>query len=186
MIPPDVHRARDVALLDLVDAGAREPFDGETWRVCRDGRDPCLGGASLSWWCNGRFEVLYTALARDGAVAEIHALLSSQPVFPSRPRWIAHRLRAAAARTLRIADMAMLGRLGVDTARWTERDYTRTQEIADAAHFLGFDGLVAPSARWSCMNLMLFTDRLAPDAITVVASEPDPIDWTDWRRRMRR
>ncbi|MDC7788663.1 RES family NAD+ phosphorylase [Rhodoplanes sp. TEM] len=185
-MPDDLRRARDLELLDAVDALAREPFEGETWRIVREGRDPCLGGASLSRWCNGRFEVLYTALDRDGAGAEIHALLSSQPVFPSRPRWFAHRLRITGVRTLHIADMAMRARLGVDVDRWGERDYGRTQDIADAAHFLGFDGLVAPSARWSCANLMLFTDRLAPDAITVVASEPEPIDWMAWRLRVRR
>ncbi|RAI44282.1 RES family NAD+ phosphorylase [Rhodoplanes roseus] len=182
----DLRRARDLDLLDAVEALAGEPFEGEAWRVVREGRDPSVGGASLSRWCNGRFEVLYTALDHDGALAELHALLSSQPVFPSRPRWFAHRLRIAGARTLRIADMAMLGRLGVDVERWAQRDYGRTQQIADAAHFLGFDGLMAPSARWACANLMLFTDRLAPDAIALVASEPEPIDWTAWRRRTRR
>jgi hypothetical protein len=41
-------------------------------------------------------------------------------------------------------------------AGWKTND-DRTQEIADSAYFLGFDGLIAPGARWACLNLVLFT-----------------------------
>src|SRR4051795_13654947 len=97
---------------------------------------------------NGTFDVLYTSFERDGAIAEIHALLSLQPVFPSRDVWFANRLKIRAAQTLRVADLPTLARLGVSAARYAERDYEKTQEIADAAYFLGFDGLIVPSARW--------------------------------------
>ena len=51
----------------------------------------------------------------------------------------------------------------------------RTQEIGDAAQFLGFAGIIVPSARWSGSNLVLFTDRLEPDTLAVLTQEP--IDW---------
>ncbi|HKH35243.1 MAG TPA: RES domain-containing protein [Beijerinckiaceae bacterium] len=63
-----------------------------------------------------------------------------------------------------------LSKLGVD-ARYADRDYRRTQEVADAAFFLGFDGLIAPSARWACLNLVLFTDRIPPDRIQALEAE---------------
>ncbi|MTW17196.1 RES domain-containing protein [Rhodoplanes serenus] len=182
----DVRRARDLDLLDAVDAFDRKPFGGEVWRVVRDGRDPILGAPSHSRWCNGMFDVLYTSLDREGAVAEIHALLSLQPVFPSKTRWFVHKLRIHATQTLDLADLATLRRLGVDTDRWSEREYERTQEIADAAYFLGFDGLLVPSARADCSNLVLFTDRIAPGQIAVVESADDPIDWKARRRHPRR
>jgi hypothetical protein len=130
--------------------------------------------------------VLYTSLNRDGAVAELHALLALQPVFPSKVRFFAHRIAVAARQTLRFADLDALSRLDVDVSRYRERDYSRTQPIADAAYFLEFDGLIAPSARWSCLNAVLFTDRIAPSEIEVVETESEPIDWEAWRRRMRR
>lgn len=174
-------RARDIQLLDAIDAFKREPFAEPVWRICREARDPILGSASDSRWCNGAFDVLYTSLARDGALAEIYALLSLQPVFPSNIKSYSHRLKIEARETLRIADLPTLAALGVDAARYRERDYARTQAIADAAYFLGFDGLIAPSARWECLNAMLFTDRLAPAAIVVELSEPEPVDWRAWR-----
>jgi RES domain-containing protein len=179
----DARKARDIALLDAVDAFSRAAFKGTAWRVTRAGRDPLLGAASRSRWCTGGFDVLYTSLERDGALAEIFALLNSQPVFPSKPRWHVHRLSVGASRTLRLADLPTLARLGVDVARYRERDYARTQAIADAAYFLDFDGLVAPSARWDCLNLVLFTDRIAPADLVRRATEADPIDWQAWRKK---
>jgi hypothetical protein len=173
-------------LLDAIDAFPREFIDAEVWRVVRDGRDPVLGASSRSRWCNGTFDVLYTSLERDGAIAEILALLMLQPVFPSQLRWFPHKLRVSAIQTLRLADLPTLARLGVDANRYSERDYSRTQPIADAAFFLGFDALLAPSARWPCSNLVLFTDRIAPERIEVPSSEPQPIAWDEWRNRTRR
>ncbi len=150
--------------------------------MVHDGRDPVLGGPSRSRWCNGNFDVLYTALDYDGAVAEIHALLSLQPVFPSKSSWFAHRLKVLATQTLKLADLPTLAKLGVNAARYKERDYARTQEISDAAYFLGFDGLIAPSARWDGLNLVLFTDRIPPAQIETVESGAEPIAWDAWRK----
>jgi hypothetical protein len=184
-VSEDSRRARDLDLLDSVDAFRREALDLEVWRLVRSGRDPTLGSPSRSRWCNGSFEVLYTSFERDGAIAEIHALLSLQPVFPSKDRWFAYRLKVTAAQILRLTDLPTLARLGVDTDRYTDRNYARTQEIADAADFLGFDGLIARSARWSCLNLILFTDRIPPDEIQITEASELPIDWEEWRSRTR-
>ena len=178
--------ARDLELLDAIDTFRREPLDAEVWRVVRDGRDPVLGSPSLSRWCNGTFDVLYTSFERDGALAEIHSLLSLQPVFPSRLRGRAHKVRVSCAQSLKLADLPALSRLGVDVDHYADRDYTRTQPIADAAYFLGFDGLIAPNARRTGLNLVLFSDRIPPERIEVVSRDDEPIDWDGWRKRTRR
>ncbi len=181
----DLRRARDLGLLDAVDAFAREALDAEVWRVVRSGRDPMLGGPSLSRWCNGAFDVLYASFEQDGAIAEIDALLSMQPVFPSKIAWFVHTLKVEATQALRLADLGTLQKLGVDTTRYATREYGRTQEIADAAFFLGFDGLIAPSARWRCSNLVLFTERVPPEQIKVVQRSETPIIWDEWRKKAR-
>lgn len=182
----ETRRARDLALMDAIDAYSREQLEIEVWRVVRDGRDPLQGGPSLSRWCNGTFEVLYTALDKNGAIAEIHSLLSLQPVFPSKVKWHVYKLRVSTQQALRLADMKSLAGLGVDVSRYSDRRYDRTQEIADVANFLGFDGVVVPSARWDCSNLVLFTDRLAPDQIEIVSDAENPIDWDAWRKEHRK
>lgn len=179
-------KPRDLALLDAIDACRRTSFSGTVWRVAREGKDPLQPSGAHGRWSNGTFDALYTALERDGAVAEIFALISAQPVFPSRMRWWAHRLHVSAKAALKIADATGLRALGIDTATYRERSYSTSQSIADAAFFLGFDGLIAPSARWDCLNLMLFAGRIAPADIVLEDIEPSPIDWTAWQAARRR
>jgi RES domain-containing protein len=175
--------ARDIELLDAIDAFKKEPFSQPVWRITRAGYDPLLGNVSNSRWCNGTFDVIYTSLEREGALAEIYALLSMQPVFPSKDQRFVHKLIVRANETLRIADVQMLAKLGVDISRYSTRDYVRTQEIADAAYFLGFDGLIAPSARYKGLNAMVFTDKLTPNQIEIIESDVEAVDWKAWRGR---
>jgi RES domain-containing protein len=176
-------RARDLALLDTLDAFERVPFQGEAWRIVRDGRNVLEGTPAGARWDPGVFDVLYTSLAREGALEEIWFHLSRQPVFPSQIRWGLHRVTVRAAAVLKLDDMAALERLGVTSEAYAGLAYARTQEIGDAAMFLGFDAILAPSARWDCHNLILFTERLAPDDLAVLASEP--VDWQVWREERR-
>ena len=177
-------QARDLSLLDALDGCPREEFDGTAWRIVREGRDPLLGSASGARWDPGTFDVLYTALAREGALAEIHFHLSRQPVFPSKIRFHLYELLVRTEGLLRLPDMKALERLGIDREKYADLLYARTQEIGDAAQFLGFAGMIVPSARWSGLNLVLFTDRLDADALAVRKHEP--IDWAAWRRARER
>jgi hypothetical protein len=54
--------------------------------------------------------------------------------------------------------------------------------LPDAALFLGFKGLVVPSARWGCTNLVVFTEKTDPEQLTVIGV-PKLVDWTTWRER---
>jgi hypothetical protein len=184
-VASETRRARDLQLLDRIDSQPRHRYEGTLWRVVREGRDPLQGSRSNSRWCNGQFDVLYTSLERNGAIAEMHALLSLQPVFPSKVAFQCHKLDVRAERTLKILDLADLAPLGIDVDRYRDRDYERTQAVADAAVFLGFDGLLVPSARWACANAILFTDRIAPDRLSCDEAAAATIDWAEWRQELR-
>lgn len=177
-------RARDLALLDQIDAHEGVAFTGDVWRIVRADRDVLQGYPAAARWDPGTFDVLYTSLERDGALAEIHFHLSRQPVFPSKLRSVLYRLRVTTQRTLKIADLAALKALGISRETYASLSYERCQEIGDAAQFLGFDGILAPSARWPCQNLVLFVDRFDPDDLQLVDSEP--VDWPAWRKAPRK
>lgn len=177
-------RARDPDLLDVLDAHEGVAFEGDVWRIVREGRDPLQGYPAAARWDPGTFDVLYTSLEREGALSEIYFHLSRQPVFPSKIRSVLHRIAVKTERTLRLADLAALEALGVSRESYSGLSYDRTQEIGDAAAFLGFDGILAPSARWPCQNLVLFLDRFAPHDFAVVESEA--VDWTAWRDSRKR
>jgi len=170
----------DVRLLDALDELDRIPFTGPCWRVVRQGRDPLDGSRGAGRWNPAQLSVLYTSLEADGALAEIHFHLSrGQPVFPSRIRHDLCELSASTDATLDLADMDDLVALGVERERYRDLLTTRTQEIGAAAAFLGFDGLISPSARYECRNLVLFLDNCDLGKVRVVSS--GAVDWKAWR-----
>jgi RES domain len=180
---PRTRKPRDPALLDALDAFARVPYDGETWRAVRRGRDPLQSSASGGRWDPTLFDVLYTSLVPEGAVAEVHFHLSRQPVFPSKMRYGLHRIRVRTAKTLMLPNLPAMVPLGVDPARYKEILYEATQAIGDAAYFLGFDSISAPNARWSCNNLIVFSDQIAPADLELLNSSE--VNWAEWLRKLK-
>jgi hypothetical protein len=176
-------RIHDRVLLDALESLDTQPFRGNVWRVTRKGREPLRGGMARGRWSpDGEFEVLYTSLMREGALAEIGYRLSLEPVWPSRIEHEIHEIGVGAERILRFADIAALTPLGIDPARYRSFDYAASQTLASAANFLGFDGLIVPNARFECPNLVVFIEQ--GPALTLVRTED--VDWQAWRRRQRR
>lgn len=120
----------------------------------------------------------------DGAVTEMYFHLSRQPVFPSKARFTLNEIEVSTRATLKFSSLSELGPLGVEQDRYSGLVYERTQEIGDAAAFLGVDGIIAPSARWDGLNLAIFCDNLNPEDLVLVSSHE--IDWGEWRRKHRR
>jgi RES domain-containing protein len=146
-------KARDLKLLDAIDAAPRTAFKGDVWRVARD---PLNGSRIPARWNLGTFDALYTSLAANTALSEIYFHLSRQPVFPSKLQASLHHMSVDVGSLLLLNTLDDLSGLGIDSANYTGLDYTRTQAIADAAYFLDFHGLIVPSARASGLNLILF------------------------------
>jgi hypothetical protein len=64
----------DPELLDRLDALPKEAFDGEVFRATRQNLDPLVGSYNGGRWMRpAAAAVLYTSLAREGALAEIAA-----------------------------------------------------------------------------------------------------------------
>jgi RES domain-containing protein len=178
-------KARDPALLDALEISAPIQFTGAVWRAVRQGRDVLMPGRPGGRWDDQSFDILYASAAADGAVSEMrHHLMRGQPVMPSNIQFQLYELGCSLAKTLRLADLDALTALGVDTSRYgvlsydqQAREYPRTQDIGEAACFLGFDGLIAPSARSAALDVMLFNEALLPNALGVLKNH-GPIDWS--------
>jgi RES domain-containing protein len=186
----DGRRIRDNALIDALESAPSTCFEGTVWRAVREGRDVLLGSNYGGRWDDGTFDVLYTSKMADGAIAEMYFHLSrGQPVMPSKVAYHLYELRVAIQHALELPDLDALAKLGIDTARYgalsyLERlqEYPRLQEIAETAHFVGFNGLIAPNARFACLNAILFCDRLSPEDAEMVRDH-GAIHWDDWRKK---
>ena len=173
----------DPDLLDALEAMEPQSFDDVVWRVTWATRDALAGGTGGGrWHPPNEFEALYTSLDENGALAEVYHLLSKAPVFSSSHVKL-NQLRVHAERTLVFNDIGALETVGVEEQAFHKDDYSRTREIGAAARFLDMDGLIVPSARWPCANLVLFLDRLA-DLETLKVLETRDINWPAWRERV--
>ena len=173
----------DQGLLDRLSARSVEPFRGEVFRATGVSTDPLASSVIGGRWAPGVRDgvdvpILYTSFQRDGALAEVVSyLLALTPLPRSRPLTVS-RLAVSTSRTLRLV-RGDLEELGVDMALYGKRDYVQTQSIGAALVFLGLDGLIAPSARWTCDNLMIFTENHAlNERLDVVGSEQ--VEWGTW------
>jgi RES domain-containing protein len=177
-------RVHDRAILDALEALESAFVELTVWRVARKGRDPLRGAVANGRWNTiGEFEVLYTSSSPDGALAEVGYRLSIEPIWPSRIEHQIHTLRVKAGRALTFENLAQLERLGVNAERFENFDYTATQAIAAAAHFLEFDALIVPSARYGGSNAVVFLDRLQvpPELL-----ETKDVNWPAWRAKTKR
>jgi RES domain-containing protein len=178
--------ARDNQLLDALEDIPPEVFDGPAWRVVRDGRDPVQCSAVGGRWDDRTFDVLYTSSRADGAVAEMYFHLKrGQPVMPSQVRYRLFELRVELSSCLRIASLADLAALGMQTAAFgqlsyaeREQEYPRSQEVAEAAQFIGRDGIIVPSARSEWPNIVVFCEPAGAGAVEVI-KDHGLIDWDE-------
>lgn len=175
----------DQRLVDQLSAFKVERFEGEVYRATGITADPLAFSVNGGRWAppardGADVPVLYTSFERDGALAEVVSYLTQLTPLPlSRPLKVS-RLGISTAKTLHLARVS-LERLDVDMARYGERDYARTQNIGAALAFLGLDGLIAPSARWLCDNLMVYqTNHLLAERLEVL--EEEQVDWSAWAR----
>lgn len=179
-------KRRDNQLIDAIEAIEPLTYSGHVWRVVREGRDPTRCSASGGRWDDGTFDVLYTSEARAGAISEMKFhLMRGQPVMPSLVTYRLYELEVKLGRALKLLDLATLSMIGLDINRYGQlsyeergAEYPRSQDIGEVAHFLDYDGLVVPSARYECLNVVVFCDRVPPEAL-IVRMDHGRIDWNE-------
>ena len=172
-------RIRDQRLLDALERSERAPYAGTIWRSVREGRDPLTCWRAGGRWDDGTLDVLYTSETRTAAIAErrFH-LYQGQPLPPSKVRYQLFELSISLHAVVRFPDLDSLTSIGFDVTSFgqlsyvqREREYPRSQEIAEACAFLGADGLLVPSAREkSSRTLIVFCEQESPIDMAVVAN----------------
>lgn len=177
-------KRRDNKLIDALEAVDPILYENTVWRVVREGRDATMCSNSGGRWDDGTFDVLYTSEKKEGAIEEMRFhLMRGQPVMPSQIKYRLYEIDLALDRALKLLDLKALQKIGLNTSRYGQlsyqeknAEYPRSQDIGEVAHFLGFDGLVVPSARHDCLNIIAFCDLVPPDAMSVKTDHGE-VDW---------
>lgn len=184
--------ARDRTLIDTLEGLPCEPLETTVWRVVRDMRDPTIFASGGNRWDDGSFEVLYTSLSREGALAEMRFHLSrGQPIVPSKPRYRLFALSVKVGGAIDLCGKGTLEKLGIDIASYGKLpyldrvgEYEMCQKIGEAVHFLGSDSpgdptaMLVPNARYDARNLVLLGDYTSPDDVEELENH-GIIDWSN-------
>lgn len=172
----------DPDLLCAVDALKGQTFDGDVWRVTWAVRKPLIGNAGGGRWSpDNRFEALYTSLTEDGALSEVYYHLSRAPVMPSSSMELS-RLNVTLDNVLVLNEKQLI-QLGVENPMASRLANNHSQAIGEAAYMLDYQGLIIPSARWDCNNLMLFIERIDINEQIELLGTND-VNWPAWREKL--
>lgn len=174
----------DPALLDALSNLPVEEFEGRVFRTTGGLADPVAFSQNGGRWAmisdqEGGCPILYTSTTSEGAIAEVAAYLGLLTPIPRKDLKI-HELAVSLDKTLRVA-VTDFARLGIDSDRYGERNYAQTQKVGAAINFLELDGLIAPSARGNCNNVMIFGDNHGLDKrLEIINSRVVLVE--DWHR----
>lgn len=174
----------DPELIEKIQKLPKIQFDGDVFRATGIKADPAAFSTSGGRWSisgdsDGGFSILYTSLERNGALAEVASYLSLLSPVPQKSLKV-HRITVSVNQTLKLA-ASNFSDLGIDPEAYGQRSYERTQLIGAAINFLELDGLIAPSARWSCDNLMIFENNHSLESKLEVI-EDEEVLYQEWKQ----
>jgi len=162
-----------VAALDGVPRGA---MSGLVYRHLSAGYSALSGeGARVSggrWNPPESFPVIYTATPVEATLAEFRRMAARQgrteADFVNR-RLVAYRVNLVGVLDLTQADN--LAALGLTSAIITADDILPCQAIGEAAHYVGYEGILAPSATSIGSVVAIFPTKLGASSTIEVLDE---------------
>ncbi len=166
----------DPELLDQLEALGTTTFDDVVWRHMFNEYDPARSNTRGARWNPPGVAAIYASLERETAIAEAEHAIASQPLRPRFSRQL-YRVRVTLEAVADLTGAGILTDLGVDIQELTSPEHGPCRTIGGAAHWLGCDGMLVPSARSPHgTNLVVFTDRMNVDAALEVTSREDLTD----------
>jgi RES domain-containing protein len=159
----------DPQLLVQIDAVEPVPFHGRAFRHVAQDHHPLSGVGARThggrWNPPDSFSTLYLALERDTTVREFYRLVERQGRAPEDflPRRM-YRYDLGLAAVLDLRDSATRARLQLSDVDLQAIDATKCQQLGECAHYLGLEGILAPSATGQGNVLAVFFDRLQADS----------------------
>jgi len=159
----------DQQLLARIDAIEPIPFAGQAFRHIAHDRHPLSGAGARThggrWNPPDSFSTLYLALDRETTVREFYRLVKRQGRSPEDflPRRM-YRYDVALAAVLDLRDPSTRAALQLSDLDLTANDAAKCQQLGEAAHYLGLEGILAPSATGEGTVLAVFFDRLHADS----------------------
>ena len=169
----------DPQLLARIDAIEPVPFVGKAFRHIAQDHHPLSGVGARThggrWNPPDSFSTLYLALDRETTVREFHRFAKRQGRSPGDflPRRM-YRYDVSLAGVLDLRPRPTRTALQVSDTDLRSDDATKCQRLGECAHYLGLEGILAPSATGEGSVLAVYFDRLRAD------SQVRDLDYEPW------
>lgn len=161
----------DPELLDRLRQLGSETWKGVVYRHMLAGYDPLRQNTRGARWNPPGTGAIYTSLNRTTALAEAEHQLAVQPLRPRGERRL-FRIRVELKHTIDLTDRQLLQEFGITPEILAGDDLSACQRLGGAVSSLAHDGLLAPSARASGSNLVIFPlNQKAEAEFTIIDSE---------------
>jgi len=160
----------DPKLLDAIESLAvASDWSGTVWRQTIGRRDPLVPNSRGARWNPPSTDALYCSLSEVGARAEVANLFGRQPIPTSKPL-VMSQLDVTLGKVVDVRNAPALDALGVTGASMVAEQWEDAQRVGGATAWLGFAGILVPSARHDDGNLVIFVNNLTPDDRVTVRS----------------
>jgi RES domain-containing protein len=158
-------------------------WSGTTYRHTAARRDPLSGeGARMfggRWNPPESFPALYLASPSAACAAELSRMALSQGVEVDDLLEAKRMFHTIGVRDLAVLDLRerpAQEQVGLEPGDLSGDDWSACQAVGAAAHFLNFQGILAPSATGVGHVLTAFELRAGPDQLICSSSEPFTVD----------
>lgn len=130
-----------------------------------------LGGR---WNAPDGTATIYLASPEVTCRAEARRLIDSQGVTRVRFPRVIHTVSVDRLRVVDLSEATLLASVGLSIEDVEADDWSPCQRVGDAVAFLGYEGLVAPSATGSGIVIVAFGPRLSLSQLIVLDSSELP------------
>lgn len=154
----------DPGLLDQIERLGTERFDRHVWRHMFNEFPPELANTRGARWNPSGTSAIYTSLEADTALAEAQHAIDSQPLRPRPRRRVLYELHVTLDTVVNLTE-DRYKQVGLTEADLISDDFDACQRVGGAVAWLGYDGLLVPSARAAGGNVVILVDNLAADSI---------------------
>jgi RES domain-containing protein len=150
-------------LLDKLPSFELGRWEGVVYRHMLGGYPPERPNTRGARWNPPQVAAIYTSLDRATALAEAEYRLGLEP-FRLRTERKIYTISVKLHEVLDLGRRDVLESLGIKRSDLEGLDFSGCQKVGGAAQWLGYDGLLVPSARSAGINLVIFEFNQAADS----------------------
>ncbi|HEX3580537.1 MAG TPA: RES family NAD+ phosphorylase [Thermoanaerobaculia bacterium] len=158
-------------MLDLLQAAEVSDWDGTVYRHMFGSQPPTRANTGGARWNEPNLAAIYTSCERETAVAEAEYYIALQPLRPRAKRTL-FTIRVSLKNVIDLTAADLIVQLGITNDVLGSIDHTACRTVGAAVNWLGYNGLLVPSARrLGGTNLVIYQQGLSTESFEVIAQE---------------